>query len=338
MPSRLRGALTAMLSGVAVVRDLSAALDLVAARPQLRAVTADGDLVGAGWVSGGSDRKPSTLEITSEVEKARDELAAAEKQTGELSAALSGALAEQSGPPGRRRAGAGRAQRVRCRDLGDLRTAGQARPGRPHRRRRMAAADPSARRAGDRSGADRRGARRARAAAAQRRAGAVVRCRTGRTPGDRRGGRDRPRRRGGGPADGAHRRRAGECRSRAGGFVAPRRGGRTGGQAAGAARAGGPRECGGVAAAVAESGRVPRAAAGATVGVASRRRDALAAERHQRIDALAKAREQVTEFTTKIAASPRRCTATKSPKRKRHCGSSSSNNRYSTSSGCRPPT
>ena len=95
-PSRLQGAITAMLSGVAVVPDLTAALDLVAARPQLRAVTTDGDLVGAGWVSGGSDRKPSTLEITSEVEKARAELADAEKQAGELSAALSGALAEQA--------------------------------------------------------------------------------------------------------------------------------------------------------------------------------------------------------------------------------------------------
>ena len=63
---------------------------------ELRAVTADGDLVGAGWVSGGSDRKPSTLEITSEIEKARDELAAAEKQAGELTAALAGALAEQA--------------------------------------------------------------------------------------------------------------------------------------------------------------------------------------------------------------------------------------------------
>ncbi|WP_102142929.1 chromosome segregation protein SMC [Mycobacterium hubeiense] len=95
-PPRLHGAITAMLSGVAVVRDLSAALDLVASRPQLKAVTADGDLVGAGWVSGGSDRKPSTLEITSEIDKARAELEAAEKQTRELSAALSGALAEQS--------------------------------------------------------------------------------------------------------------------------------------------------------------------------------------------------------------------------------------------------
>ena len=33
---RLQGAITAMLSGVAVVRDLAAALDLVAARPQLQ--------------------------------------------------------------------------------------------------------------------------------------------------------------------------------------------------------------------------------------------------------------------------------------------------------------
>ena len=95
-PSRLQGAITAMLCGVAVVPDLSAALDLVAARPRLRAVTTDGDLVGAGWISGGSDRKPSTLEISSEVEKARSELADAEKQTGELSAALSGALTEQA--------------------------------------------------------------------------------------------------------------------------------------------------------------------------------------------------------------------------------------------------
>lgn len=95
-PYRLQGAISAMLSGVAVVRDLSSALELVAARPQLRAVTADGDLVGAGWVSGGSDRKPSTLEIASEVEKARAELAVAERQVAELSAALAGALTEQA--------------------------------------------------------------------------------------------------------------------------------------------------------------------------------------------------------------------------------------------------
>jgi chromosome segregation protein len=95
-PQRLRGAMNAMLSGVAVVGDLGQALDLVAARPQLRAVTVDGDLVGAGWVSGGSDRKLSTLELTSEIDKAGSELAAAEAQVAQLSAALSGALTEQS--------------------------------------------------------------------------------------------------------------------------------------------------------------------------------------------------------------------------------------------------
>ena len=95
-PARLQGAMTAMLSGVAVVEDLGTALDLVSARPSLRAVTRDGDLVGAGWVDGGSDRKPSTLEIAGEIDKARTELAAAETQVAELTAALAGALAEQA--------------------------------------------------------------------------------------------------------------------------------------------------------------------------------------------------------------------------------------------------
>jgi chromosome segregation protein len=96
VPARLRGALVAMLSGVAVVGSLDEAMSLVADRPQLRAVTRDGDLAGAGRLVGGSDRKPSTLEITSEIAKARAELAAAEAQTDELGAALSGAMSEQT--------------------------------------------------------------------------------------------------------------------------------------------------------------------------------------------------------------------------------------------------
>ncbi len=94
-PARLRGAMVAMLSRVAVVGELTEAMNLVAAQPQLRAVTRDGDLVGAGWINGGSDRKPSTLELISEIAKARAELAAAEQQTNELGAALSGAMSEQ---------------------------------------------------------------------------------------------------------------------------------------------------------------------------------------------------------------------------------------------------
>ena len=95
-PARLQGAMTAMLAGVAVVEDLAAALELVSAHPVLRAVTRDGDLVGAGWVDGGSDRKPSTLEIAGAIETARTELVAAETRVAELAAALAGALAEQS--------------------------------------------------------------------------------------------------------------------------------------------------------------------------------------------------------------------------------------------------
>ncbi|HEY5149893.1 MAG TPA: chromosome segregation protein SMC [Mycobacterium sp.] len=95
-PARLQGAMTAMLADVAVVEDLAAALDVVASRPTLRAVTLDGDLVGPGWVSGGSDRKPSTLEIASEIDKARSELVTAETQVEELTAALAGALGEQA--------------------------------------------------------------------------------------------------------------------------------------------------------------------------------------------------------------------------------------------------
>ena len=95
-PDRLQGALTAMLSGVAVVDDLGAAWDLVTSNPSVRAVTRDGDVVGAGWVDGGSDRKPSTLEIAGQIENARAELAAAETQVGELIAALAGAVAEQA--------------------------------------------------------------------------------------------------------------------------------------------------------------------------------------------------------------------------------------------------
>ncbi|MBW0012631.1 chromosome segregation protein SMC [Mycobacterium sp.] len=95
-PPRLRGAMIAMLTNVAVVDDIGRALDLVAAHPALRAVTLDGDMVGAGWISGGSDRKLSTLELTSEIDKAAGELAAAEARVAQLTAALSGALTEQA--------------------------------------------------------------------------------------------------------------------------------------------------------------------------------------------------------------------------------------------------
>ncbi len=92
----------------------------MAERPHLRVATADGDLVGAGWVSGGSDRKVSTLEIASEIEKARTELAAVERQAGELTAALAGAKEEQAARQDAAEQALAALNEIRCGDLVDL--------------------------------------------------------------------------------------------------------------------------------------------------------------------------------------------------------------------------
>ncbi|MBH0775399.1 chromosome segregation protein SMC [Nocardia bovistercoris] len=95
-PDHMRGAVTALVAGVAVVADLPAATTLLAARSDLRVVTRDGDLSGSGWVLGGSDRAPSQLEIQADIDTARADLAAAQRRAEELEAALSGALDEQA--------------------------------------------------------------------------------------------------------------------------------------------------------------------------------------------------------------------------------------------------
>ncbi|MFQ6395178.1 chromosome segregation protein SMC [Nocardia sp. KC 131] len=95
-PDTVRGAIAALTAGVAVVENLDAAVELVAARPELRVVTRDGDLTGTGWVLGGSDRAPSQLEIQADIDTAKSDLVASQRRAEELEAALSGALAEQA--------------------------------------------------------------------------------------------------------------------------------------------------------------------------------------------------------------------------------------------------
>ncbi|MFE9575864.1 chromosome segregation protein SMC [Nocardia sp. NPDC006044] len=95
-PDTMRAAITALTAGIAVVDDLAAARAVVAARPDLRVVTRDGDLTGSGWLLGGSDRAPSQLEIQADIDNAKSELVAAQRRAEELEAALSGALAEQT--------------------------------------------------------------------------------------------------------------------------------------------------------------------------------------------------------------------------------------------------
>ncbi|MBM4696209.1 chromosome segregation protein SMC [Rhodococcus hoagii] len=95
-PESLRTAVDALLDRVAVVDSLDAATELVCRQPSLRAVTRDGDLVGTGWVTGGSDRRPSTLEVQAAIDASTSALEAAERRSEELAAALAGAVAEQA--------------------------------------------------------------------------------------------------------------------------------------------------------------------------------------------------------------------------------------------------
>ncbi|MBY6411145.1 chromosome segregation protein SMC [Rhodococcus sp. BP-252] len=95
-PDSLAESMLALLGDVAVVPSLDDAASLVASARGVRAVTTAGDLVDAGLVTGGSDRRPSTLEVQAAIDTSMVELAAAERRSAELEAALSGALAEQS--------------------------------------------------------------------------------------------------------------------------------------------------------------------------------------------------------------------------------------------------
>ncbi|PTR31885.1 condensin subunit Smc [Rhodococcus sp. OK519] len=95
-PDSVRVAVDALLDGVAVVESLDAATELVRILPSVRAVTRDGDLVGAGWITGGSDRLPSTLEVQAAIDASTAGLESAERRSQELAAALAGAVAEQS--------------------------------------------------------------------------------------------------------------------------------------------------------------------------------------------------------------------------------------------------
>ncbi|MDF9749144.1 chromosome segregation protein SMC [Arthrobacter sp. ES3-54] len=68
--------LAALLAGVAVVEDLDAAAQLIAARPGLTAVTRAGDVFTALTVTGGSASAPSLLEVQAAVDDAAAKLAA----------------------------------------------------------------------------------------------------------------------------------------------------------------------------------------------------------------------------------------------------------------------
>jgi len=76
-PDTLRPSLSRLLFKTAVVADLAGARALVAALPDVTAVTRDGDVYGAHFASGGSQSQPSLLEIQAAYDDASEALAEA---------------------------------------------------------------------------------------------------------------------------------------------------------------------------------------------------------------------------------------------------------------------
>ncbi|MEV1287294.1 chromosome segregation protein SMC [Micromonospora sp. NPDC049679] len=90
----VRPAVHRALRDVVLVDDLEAAARVVAANPELRAVTPDGDVVGAYTAAGGSAKAPSFIEVQAAVEEARTNRLAAEGAIGDLRDQLAEARAE----------------------------------------------------------------------------------------------------------------------------------------------------------------------------------------------------------------------------------------------------
>ncbi|MGY1455101.1 chromosome segregation protein SMC [Streptomyces sp. SS8] len=74
-PDDLLSAVRRLLRGVVVVGSLRDAVELVTARPELTAVTTEGDLLGAHFAQGGAAGAPSLLEVRASVDEAAAELA-----------------------------------------------------------------------------------------------------------------------------------------------------------------------------------------------------------------------------------------------------------------------
>ncbi|MEV6756401.1 chromosome segregation protein SMC [Streptomyces sp. NPDC051214] len=130
-PEELMPAVRRLLRGMVAVGTLEDAEDFVYAHPQLTAVTAEGDLLGAHFAQGGSAGAPSLLEVQASVDEAAaeleqlaeqcEELAHAQQEAGERRKEVA-ALVEELGE---RRRAADREKSAVAQQLGAL--AGQAR-------------------------------------------------------------------------------------------------------------------------------------------------------------------------------------------------------------------
>ncbi|MER7687711.1 AAA family ATPase [Streptomyces sp. NPDC097610] len=130
-PAELMPAVRRLLRGIVLVGTLEDAEDLVDARPELTAVTAEGDLLGAHFAQGGSAGAPSLLEVQASVDEAAAELEELAVRCEELGAAQHRAVEERGERAalveelGERRRAAEREKSSVAQQLGRL--AGQAR-------------------------------------------------------------------------------------------------------------------------------------------------------------------------------------------------------------------
>ncbi|GAA0955186.1 chromosome segregation protein SMC [Actinocorallia libanotica] len=91
VPAHLRAAITALLEGVVVVDDLERAREIVRAEPELRAVTGDGQVLGAHWARGGGAGGQGLLQMRATLEEAREALVRAGEEAELTDAALEAA-------------------------------------------------------------------------------------------------------------------------------------------------------------------------------------------------------------------------------------------------------
>lgn len=95
-PDDLMPAVRRLLRGTVVVGTLEDAEDLVHARPELTAVTAEGDVVGAHFAQGGSAGAPSLLEVQASVDEAAAELDQLDERCARLTGVQREAAARRS--------------------------------------------------------------------------------------------------------------------------------------------------------------------------------------------------------------------------------------------------
>jgi chromosome segregation protein len=93
--AELAGAVAELLADVVVVRDVPEAAAFVRDHPDFRAVTADGDLIGAHWARGGSAGGQSLLDVRAAADEAAAKLAAAELASEKAAETLAAATEAQ---------------------------------------------------------------------------------------------------------------------------------------------------------------------------------------------------------------------------------------------------